>query len=368
MRLFIGFKVFNIPEIMKKVKRYFKARTDEKIAKDQDIGESMDLDSTNIKQIIIIGFLFKILKLIMIIFNISYFLGFFWYISCEIKRDLHAAAVEHIRNLQENNETLVPIDSVHKRLLTDIGAMTLGFIDYYHLDEGSDNSTLVTLTYFAFTSLSTVGFGDLAPRSDLERVVGAIILLLGVAIFSAIMGIFLNILDQYKQLEADLDDGDNLSKFFGLMTQMNNGIPLEIGLQKRIEEHFAYKWEYDRNQAIDKDTELALMEQLPDFVVNKIFSEFLYEEFLRQFRETWRIPKPQQPHSRQHAQLYYGWDDQKYRHFMIEVLRNLAPRFENKGSILINELEEVLEVLFMSQGTVDIGFEINRKPKFAIRF
>jgi len=53
------------------------------------------------------------------------------------------------------------------------------------------------LTYFAFTSLSTVGFGDYVPRSNLERAVGAFMLLSGVAIFSYIMGNFIQILNNF---------------------------------------------------------------------------------------------------------------------------------------------------------------------------
>jgi hypothetical protein len=49
--------------------------------------------------------------------------------------------------------------------------------------------------YFAFTSLSTVGFGDYTPRSDIERSIGAFVLLSGVATFSYIMGNFINILN-----------------------------------------------------------------------------------------------------------------------------------------------------------------------------
>jgi len=51
--------------------------------------------------------------------------------------------------------------------------------------------------YYAFTSLATVGFGDYAPRSDEERLVCSMILLFGVAIFSYIMGIFIEILKTY---------------------------------------------------------------------------------------------------------------------------------------------------------------------------
>lgn len=67
---------------------------------------------------------------------------------------------------------------------------------------------MIILTYFAFTSLSTVGFGDFHPRSDLERLVCAFILLFGVAIFSYIMGSFIEMLEKYQNLCADLDDGD----------------------------------------------------------------------------------------------------------------------------------------------------------------
>ena len=73
----------------------------------------------------------------------------------------------------------------------------------------------VLLMYFAFTSLSTVGFGDYHPRSDFERLCCSFILLFGVAIFSIIMGNFAEILVSFNTFNAGLDDGDNLTKFFG---------------------------------------------------------------------------------------------------------------------------------------------------------
>ena len=70
---------------------------------------------------------------------------------------------------------------------------------------------MIILTYFAFTSLSTVGFGDYAPISDLERLVGAFVLLGGVAIFSYIMGNFIEILNNFKDFNKDYDLGDKLT-------------------------------------------------------------------------------------------------------------------------------------------------------------
>jgi hypothetical protein len=53
---------------------------------------------------------------------------------------------------------------------------------------------LLISLYFAFTSLSTVGFGDYAPRGNIERFFGAFMLLFGVAIFSYIMGNFIDMI------------------------------------------------------------------------------------------------------------------------------------------------------------------------------
>jgi hypothetical protein len=51
-------------------------------------------------------------------------------------------------------------------------------------------------TYFAFTTLSTIGLGDYYPVSDIERLVGSFVLLFGVALFSYMMGELLFMITQ----------------------------------------------------------------------------------------------------------------------------------------------------------------------------
>ena len=51
--------------------------------------------------------------------------------------------------------------------------------------------------YYSFTSLSTVGFGDFNPKSNSERVLCCLLLIFGVAIFSYIMGDFIEILNKF---------------------------------------------------------------------------------------------------------------------------------------------------------------------------
>ena len=80
-----------------------------------------------------------------------------------------------------------------------------------------DMVKLLIVMYFSFTSLSTVGFGDYNPKSDAERLLFVAILMFGVAIFSYIMGNFIEILEQMRKLNEELDQGDELTKFFGLL-------------------------------------------------------------------------------------------------------------------------------------------------------
>ena len=51
------------------------------------------------------------------------------------------------------------------------------FISYNSLFDKSPNEITIIVTYYMFTSLSTVGFGDYNPRSDFERVFIAFVLL-----------------------------------------------------------------------------------------------------------------------------------------------------------------------------------------------
>ena len=62
------------------------------------------------------------------------------------------------------------------------------------------------------------------------------------------------------------------------------------------------------------------------------------------------------------------WEDSSYREFMLAILSHLEPRFEKKGTVLFEELQEISEVIFIGKGTIDIGYEINRQRRFVMRY
>lgn len=55
------------------------------------------------------------------------------------------------------------------------------------------NDRLIILVYFALTTLSTVGYGDLFPTSIMEKAFGVAIEIIGVTIFSILMNNFAEI-------------------------------------------------------------------------------------------------------------------------------------------------------------------------------
>ena len=71
--------------------------------------------------------------------------------------------------------------------------------------------------YFALTTLSTVGFGDFYPKSDLERILGSLVILFGVALFSIIIGEFLDMIDFIQSIDKPSTEDEKLQMFFNLI-------------------------------------------------------------------------------------------------------------------------------------------------------
>lgn len=199
------------------MKIFFNKKLDRIIQNDPELAENSALDNNNIMLILMISYFFKTFELVIIILTVSYFMGMFWYIFCDL------TAIE------------------------DPDDQNVGFMEYWHLDEYSSYEKAVIVTYFSFTTLSTVGFGDFHPRSDQERVLCAVILLVGVAIFSYIMQNFIQILLSIINLKADFDYGERLSKWFGLIKRFNSSRSISQDLKCDIEEYFDYRWMNDKN-------------------------------------------------------------------------------------------------------------------------
>ncbi len=58
----------------------------------------------------------------------------------------------------------------------------------YQMKNYSNFRKMIMCSYFSMTILSTVGYGDMVPQTNTERIFTTIIMILGIAFFSYIMG------------------------------------------------------------------------------------------------------------------------------------------------------------------------------------
>ena len=117
-------------------------------------------------------------------------------------------------------------------------------------------------------------------------------------------------------------------------------------LKKKIEAHFDFIWNNDKNQAIVSDADVDNFEQLPHHVQNQLYRDFLFVDFCSEFmvnipnlKSTLNIPGG--------INVMFTWDDQNYRDFMINLMRYLQPRMASSGTIIFRTVEEVEEIFFI---------------------
>ena len=106
---------------------------------------------------------------------------------------------------------------------------------YFEAGENSENmigtfeffsdpitSKSIKMTYYTFTTLSTVGFGDVHPRSNFERILSAMTMLVGVLVFSIVRDKLIESIDFTMHIDDDFDDGIELTRFFGILRHYNS--------------------------------------------------------------------------------------------------------------------------------------------------
>ena len=110
------------------------------------------------------------------------------------------------------------------------------------------------MLYFALTTLSTVGYGDYHPISDLEMIITSLVMLGGVAFFSYIMGNFIEIITNYDAKMGTLDKSDELNTWITSLERFTNKTKtnLSVSLVNQIISNQNYLWDNDRLAYYDK--------------------------------------------------------------------------------------------------------------------
>ena len=165
---------------------------------------------------------FKCVKLVVVTLNTCYFTGMFWYILCDLYWHYY------IRFTEEKS-------------YINVNAFIWNRPN--HWDHALAN------TYFAMTTMSTVGFGDLHPENDFERIVCLFIFLFGNGIFAMIIQDMLQMFELIKCFNKENERTEDLNKFFNLLCRYNKRNAIKGEIRERIEAHFFYRWNHDKNLA-----------------------------------------------------------------------------------------------------------------------
>ena len=141
--------------------------------------------------------------------------------------------------------------------------------------------------YYAITTLSTIGFGDFSPKSVKEKVLGAFILMLGVAVFSIIMNNLMDILRDLKSIDVKGEHRD-LSKWIAMLSKFNGGHPLSKEIITTIEDFFEFYWSNNKMVAFQSEIDKRFMGELPDVVTQQIYIDYVYKDFVYLFKDRFK--------------------------------------------------------------------------------
>ena len=292
------FRLFRLPRLIKliDISRFNKLL--------KSFFESSSRDERIVAQYMLMYF-YKIFRLIIIAIIITYFLGCLWYfISNEVNSD-------------STSQTF---------------AKTFGLVNE------SDARKLIVSCYFALTTLSTVGYGDYYPLSNIERIVAWVVMLLGVAFFSFIMGNFIEIITSYDQKMGIIDKGTDLHNWMTLLTRYTNNKPLPKSLINSIDSHFTYFWANDRLSSVSKDDKY--MSALPISIKRTIMINYLFQDVFYKFRQ------------------FFHTFEQRENEFLYDISFGFLPRKFEENEIIYDEEDEVPEIYFIMEGNIGVGFRI----------
>ena len=229
IRLIQAYEILDVRVFNTQIGLIFKKKL-EVVCNNPELAVDQNIDHNHIILQILIKYMLRTLKLIISILIISYYCGIFFFIWCDLTNHLDINSGESILFDSSN-----PIFEMN------------------HFD------ATLAMMYWAFTTLSTVGLGDYYPMSNYERALSSFGFLMGVAVFSYIMGNFAEIIQFIMDINNELEEGEQLTIFLSLLKSFNNDEDIKLELKEHIENYFLYRWENNQNWAVETESDKLLL-------------------------------------------------------------------------------------------------------------
>jgi hypothetical protein len=214
-------------------------------------------------------------------------------------------------------------------------------------DEVTDIYKFISVCYLTMSTLSTVGYGDLYPISNAEKVLTIIIMLLGVGFFSFVMSNFIDIIGTFNSDELTYTgEKFELHNWMTMLTRFRENKPLPNSLYQQINQHFKYYWSNNRLKYVAKHNN-EFVSVLPSGIKRGLIVHYLFDDIFFNFRIFFN------------PQKYIGTK------FLYDVAFGLTPRHFSDSEhekIIYDEEEEVAEMYFIVSGSVGVGYHQYQQP------
>ncbi|XP_030603851.1 potassium voltage-gated channel subfamily H member 1a isoform X1 [Archocentrus centrarchus] len=155
-------------------------------------------------------------------------------------------------------------------------AETVGTPYYYNTSSGNwdggpnNDSVYITSLYFTMTSLTSIGFGNIAPTTDGEKIFAVAMMMIGSLLYATIFG---NVTTIFQQMYA------NTNRYHEMLNSVRDFLKLyqvPKGLSERVMDYIASTWSMSRGIDTEKVLQICPKDMRADICVHlnrKVFKE-----------------------------------------------------------------------------------------------
>ncbi|NP_001265743.1 potassium voltage-gated channel subfamily H member 1b [Danio rerio] len=134
----------------------------------------------------------------------------------------------------------------------------------------SKDSVYITSLYFTMTSLTSIGFGNIAPTTDGEKIFAVAMMMIGSLLYATIFG---NVTNIFQQMYA------NTNRYHEMLNSVRDFLKLyqvPKGLSERVMDYIVSTWSMSRGIDTDKVLQICPKDMRADICVHlnrKVFKE-----------------------------------------------------------------------------------------------
>ena len=129
------------------------------------------------------------------------------------------------------------------------------WINYGDFEDADPVMQYVTSLYWAFTTMITVGYGDITPKTTGERMYTMVAMIIASGMFSYTLNSIGNIVSRYNILAQNYHEKMNYVNKFLIQQQ------LPYDLRLKIRRYLEYMWEHKKLIKIDEKEVMAMLNE-----------------------------------------------------------------------------------------------------------